>query len=176
MSAVRQLGAILLLPVVVTVVIPAMLVLSTGALYPGWGWLSRFNVLPSASGIVMIVVGLMLLVKTVSLFARVGQGTLAPWDPTRKLVVVGPYRCVRNPMITGVFCILLGEAVLLDSRPVLVWFGLFVLANMIYMPLSEEPGLEKRFGEEYRLYKANVPRWLPRLTPWEPPFREQIQQ
>jgi protein-S-isoprenylcysteine O-methyltransferase Ste14 len=38
----------------------------------------------------------------------------------------------------------------------------------VYMPLVEEPGLKRRFGEDYETYAANVPRWLPRLRPWEP--------
>ena len=58
----------------------------------------------------MIAFGFALPVWTVKLFVTVGQGTLAPWDPTSKLVVRGPYSHVRNPMITGVACILAGEA------------------------------------------------------------------
>jgi len=42
-----------------------------------------------------------------------------------------------------------------------------VLVNAIYIPLVEEPGLERRFGDDYFLYKKNVPRWIPRLRPWE---------
>ncbi len=167
--ATRQIRAVLLLPFTVTIVIPMVLILLTSSLRLGWGWPFPLSLLPLVFGLVLIAFGLVFLVKTVALFVRIGQGTLAPWDATRRLVVVGPYRYVRNPMITGVFAILLGEAALLGSRPVLVWFGVFVLVNMVYMPLSEEPGLEKRFGEDYRVYKADVPRWLPRLTPWQPP-------
>jgi protein-S-isoprenylcysteine O-methyltransferase Ste14 len=104
--------------------------------------------------------------RTITLFASVGRGTLAPWDPTRRLVVRGPYRHVRNPMISGVLSILLGEAALLGSFPLLAWFGVFFAANAIYMPLVEEPGLERRFGDDYRTYKRNVPRWVPRRKPW----------
>jgi len=106
------------------------------------------------------------MIKTVKLFATVGEGTLAPWDPTQKLVVRGIYRYVRNPMITGVSCILLGEAVALGSVALLGWFMLFFVANVIYMPLVEETGLERRFGEDYLAYRQNVPRWIPRLRPW----------
>jgi protein-S-isoprenylcysteine O-methyltransferase Ste14 len=42
----------------------------------------------------------------------------------------------------------------------------FFIGNAIYFPLIEEKGLEKRFGDEYRDYKANVPRWIPRLRAW----------
>ena len=95
------------------------------------------------------------------------EGTLAPWNPTQKLVVRGVYRHVRNPMIVGVFCILLGETILFDSWQLFCWFGFVVLVNLIYIPLSEEPGLAKQFGDDYLLYKKNVPRSILMFTPWE---------
>jgi protein-S-isoprenylcysteine O-methyltransferase Ste14 len=110
--------------------------------------------------------GLALFGWCVSLFARVGQGTLAPWDPTRNLVAVGPYRYVRNPMISAVVLMLIGQALYLGSSAIGIWAFIFVCINHVYFVLSEEPGLEERFGEPYRVYKANVPRWLPRLKPW----------
>lgn len=112
---------------------------------------------------------LVLMVGTVRLFVTIGQGTPAPWDPPAKLVVRGPYRYVRNPMITGVVLFVLAEAMMLESPPIACWMAFFLVTNMIYFPLSEEPGLERRFGEDYRVYKAHVPRWIPRLTPWSPP-------
>ena len=70
-------------------------------------------------------------------------------------------------MISGVICALLAEALVFQSLPLLVWAAVFISANMVYIPNFEEPGLERRFGEHYRIYKAKVPRWLPRLTPWK---------
>jgi protein-S-isoprenylcysteine O-methyltransferase Ste14 len=102
----------------------------------------------------------------VQLLANVGQGTLAPWDPTQHIVVRGPYRHVSNPMISGVLAVLLGEAALLGSLPVFCWFLFFLALNQLYIPRFEEPGLEDRFGEEYRFYKRHVPRWVPRLRAW----------
>ena len=99
---------------------------------------------------------------TVALFAGIGQGTLAPWDPTSRLVVRGPYRHVRNPMISGVLCVLLGEAALFGSLAVLAWSGVVFALNAVYFVLVEEPGLRERFGAEYDAYAAHVPRWLPR--------------
>ena len=75
---------------------------------------------------------------------------------------------MRNPMITGVLAMLLAEAVVLRSWPIALWMALFFLANAVYFRLSEERGLERRFGDDYRLYKAQVPRWIPRLRPWDP--------
>jgi protein-S-isoprenylcysteine O-methyltransferase Ste14 len=159
------LRAILVLPGSALVVIPAIILWwSAGTAYEG--------ALASPGGpafwlaVLFAAAGLTLLAHTILLFARRGRGTLAPWAPTQRLVVTGVYRHVRNPMISGVLAVLLGETLLFQSLPLLAWAGLFALVNAIYMPLIEEPGLEKRFGNDYRTYKNNVPRWLPRLTPW----------
>ena len=106
---------------------------------------------------------------TVSLFRRIGIGTPAPWAPPEKLVVMGPYRYVRNPMITSVLVMLVAEALFFASWQLAGWMAVFFMANSIYFPLFEEKGLEKRFGDNYRTYKKNVPRWIPRLTPWTQP-------
>jgi len=104
---------------------------------------------------------------TVSLFMKFGAGTPAPWDPPKNLVIRGPYCHVRNPMISGVLLMLMAEAMLLQSWPIAVWMTFFFIGNAIYFPLIEEKGLEKRFGTDYREYKAHVPRWIPRLRPWK---------
>ena len=156
MSAWRHVAAILLLPVMATVVVPALL---------EWNAEVEFSPLFAFGGL-LVAVGLLLFVTTVVLFARIGQGTLAPWDATSRLVVRGPYRHVRNPMISGVCAVLLGEALLLGAVNLLYWFGFVLLLNMIYLPLVEEPGLAQRFGADYLRYKQNVPRWIPRLRPW----------
>jgi protein-S-isoprenylcysteine O-methyltransferase Ste14 len=160
--------AVVLCPGTVALAVPALIVWRSGAVNVGWGWPDGLAVLPTLLGAVLIATGLALVGWTVSLFAREGHGTLAPWDPTTRLVVLGPYRHVRNPMISGVLSILLGEAVLLGSVALLAWFAAVFAVNALYFPLVEEPGLERRFGEEYRTYRAHVPRWLPRLQPWQP--------
>ena len=160
MSVWRQLRAILLLPATVTIVVPALLLWRNGVELAAWPLV--------AAGVALIAAGLALVAWTVALFTRVGKGTLAPWDPTSRLVVVGPYRHVRNPMISGVLAIVLGEAALFGSVALLVWFAGVFLVNAVYFPLVEEPGLRKRFGADYEAYSGNVPRWLPQLRPWEP--------
>jgi protein-S-isoprenylcysteine O-methyltransferase Ste14 len=112
-------------------------------------------------------IGVALCFWTLKLFTKYGEGTPAPWDPPRKLVIIGPYRYSRNPMITGALLLLLAEALLFHSWPIAAWMILFFVGNAIYFPLVEEKGLEKRFGNEYLKYKARVPRWIPRLRPWE---------
>ena len=167
MSAWRHLRAIGLLPFVATAVVPGFLVWR-GDVRVGWGLPDGLAVLPALVGVSLVGVGLALFVRTVSLFVTVGRGTLAPWDPTSRLVVRGPYRHVRNPMISGVLFVLLGEAAVLGSPALLIWAAVFLAVNAIYMPLVEEPALKRRFGEDYESYAASVPRWLPRLTPWDP--------
>ena len=103
-----------------------------------------------------------MIVWTVSLFVRIGRGTLAPWDPTSRLVVRGPYRHVRNPMISGVLTVLLGEAVLFGSFAVLAWWAFVFALNAVYFVAFEEPDLRDRFGAEYEAYAERVPRWIPR--------------
>ncbi len=165
---VRMIKAVLILPGTAVVIVPGFLQwLSAGtasagvASQPGqWQFWAGWGAL----GLGVFMGG-----WTARLFVSVGKGTPAPWDPPEKLVVKGPYRHVRNPMITSVVFFLLGEALLLQSWPIGGWGLLFFAANSVYFPLFEEKGLEKRFGEDYRTYKANVPRWLPRITPWNMP-------
>ena len=166
----RHLTSILLLPFTVTVLIPLWLLRNDPA-RESPPQLASIRLLIWATGATALALGLTLFVSTVLHFARTGKGTLAPWDPPRVLVVQGVYRYVRNPMISGVLFILFAEAVLTGSRRLLAWFGVFLLINLIYIPLLEETGLVARFGERYLLYKKNVPRWIPRLKPWLPPWK-----
>jgi len=156
----RHLLAVLALPFNVLVTIPALILWCRG----GFEAPSLFA-LTTDLGVLAIAVGLSLMVATIRLFAKAGRGTLAPWSPTGRLVVLGPYRFVRNPMISGVLFVLLGEALVFRSGALLAWWALFFAINAVYLPLSEEPGLERRFGEDYRRYKREVPRWIPRLAP-----------
>ena len=164
----RHLLAVVLLPGVVTVVVPAEIVRRTGTMDPGWGLAPPLGWLPWLLGCALIGLGLLLMYRTISLFVSVGEGSLAPWDPPQRLVVRGVYRQVRNPMISGVFCVLLGEAALLGSPPLLAWSLIVFGVNVVYIPLIEERGLLRRFGEEYLDYRRNVPRWIPRPRPWTP--------
>jgi protein-S-isoprenylcysteine O-methyltransferase Ste14 len=165
----RQIRAIVLLPGTVTLIVPALILWKTDS-WSFFGTLSRpLTIVALIAGVSLVVVGAVLWFRTVVLFSRVGKGTLAPWDPPKGLVVCGIYRYVRNPMISGICFVLAGESVLFGSH----WLGavlvIFAAINAVYIPLVEEPGLARRFGEDYETYRRHVPRWIPRLTPWEPP-------
>ncbi len=171
----RHLRAIVLLPGMVLVVIPGTILRLNGVDTLGlWPSIPSSRVVLTIIGIACISLGLSLMVATIRLFARVGQGTLAPWEPTKRLVVQGVYRHVRNPMISGVLFVLLGESMITASLPIFCWLVVAGFIIALYIPLSEEPGLVNRFGEDYLIYKRNVPRWIPRLTPWESKLPDQL--
>jgi protein-S-isoprenylcysteine O-methyltransferase Ste14 len=159
--------AMIILPGTVLVLVPGVIL-----------WLShhtRFSPSPAEPSQVFFwvamgsgAVGLAIITWTVTLFVKIGQGTPAPWEPPKKLVVRGPYRHVRNPMITGVLFVLLAQILLFQSWPLAGWLLVFFIGNAIYFPLVEEKGLEKRFGDAYVAYRKCVPRWIPRIKPWKP--------
>ncbi len=126
------------------------------------------NVFQLVVGSLTIAGGLTIMAICISLFIRIGKGTLAPWSPPKNFVVAGLYSYVRNPMILGVLTVLLGESILFSSMPILKWAGAFFVINTIYFLIFEEPQLEERFGESYRTYKKQVNRWLPHFRPYQP--------
>ncbi len=158
----RHLFAILVLPVVMALVVPSWLLTRYAPVDSRWDPGSALAWPMRGLGATLLLGGFVLFAWCVALFARVGQGTLAPWDPTQRLVAVGPYRYVRNPMISGVATVLAGWAVFTGSWVLALWLAVFVAFNSLYFVLVEEPGLEQRFGAPYREYKARVPRWIPR--------------
>jgi len=166
LTILRHLLAILLLPFIVVIVIPRWLMRRLAMSDTNWLPQSSLAFVGRGAGVLVFLAGFALFAWCVSLFARVGKGTLAPWDPTQRLVAIGPYRYVRNPMISGVVTMLIGEALFRGSRVLGIWAATFVAFNYVFFVVFEEPDLQRRFGEDYRRYKAAVPRWIPRRTPW----------
>jgi protein-S-isoprenylcysteine O-methyltransferase Ste14 len=148
-----------LAPGIVAGLIPAAI---TGWHIP-WagGWASPV-VIPAA---VLIAAGVLVLLDAFIRFAR-ADGTPAPPIPTGHLVVVGPYRYVRNPMYLAVLAIVLGQALLFGSLGALIWAVVVLLAVVAFVLLYEQPTLELEYGDEYREYRRNVRGWIPRARPW----------
>lgn len=165
----RHVRAIVILPGTVTLIVPAVVLWWTDSWAPLRYPSLQLSMVALVAGLSLVVVGFVLWFKTVVLFSRAGKGTLAPWDPPEHLVVRGIYRHVRNPMIGGVCLFLAGETVLFASYWFCAWLIVFSAVNFVYIRLVEEPALARRFGEDYELYRRNVPRCIPKLTPWEPP-------
>lgn len=165
----RHLLSVLVAPATMTVFIPALIAVATGLEAPDLD--TAPGVLKAIGGGLLIAFGLFMLGWTVVLFDRVGEGTLAIGSPVN-LVVTGPYRHVRNPMMTAVFCIQLGTAVAWASPWLFGWFVFFFTAVLIAIRFVEEPHLRRRFGQDYDVYRRHVPRWIPRVTAWEPSFAD----
>jgi protein-S-isoprenylcysteine O-methyltransferase Ste14 len=160
----RNVLAVAILPFTVTVLVPWWIA-ARNRIEPRPGGSAGALALQGA-GLVLLAIGLLLFASSLRRFAVEGKGTLAPWDPPRRLVVHGPYRFVRNPMISGVIFVLTAQAMLLGSKPHAWWALTFLAINAVYIPLLEEPLLRGRFGDEYREYCRHVPRIIPRLRPW----------
>ena len=89
----------------------------------------------------------------------IGEGTPAPLDPPRKLVIRGPYRFVRNPMYIGAGRTLASAALIYGALSIFIYTGLFFLITHLFVVLYEEPTLRRTFGDEYEAYCSRVRRW-----------------
>jgi len=118
-------------------------------------------------GIIIVAFGASNLLWCARDFFVSGKGTVAPWDPPKTLVIVGLYKFVRNPIYLGDLFLVLGWSFYFTSPLLLlyvIFLGIFFHCGVIY---REEPWLESQFQEQWQIYKKNVPRWLPRVKPWQ---------
>ena len=118
-------------------------------------------------GLLVSALGTAGLIWCFSDFVRLGHGTPAPYEPPRRLVAVGLYRCTRNPMYVSVLLIVFGEAIwwanwMIFGYTVLLWGGF-----QAWVVFHEEPALRRRFGGAYERYTHTVPRWIGRPKPAE---------
>ena len=137
-------------------------------------WISRWRLETPFFGIplfrlaggILIILGVIGLLDSFVRFAVQGLGTPAPVFPTRRLVVTGLYRYVRNPMYVSVVSTILGQGLILGNVTLLEYGGLVWLLFHLFVLAYEEPTLRSSFGFEYKLFSTEVPRWIPRVTPW----------
>jgi len=147
-----------------TILLPGMV-----AGYVPWRffWVSqaRVDLSRPADVVALVCIGLgcLLLAACIFEFARSGRGTLSPVDPPRELVVRGLYRYVRNPMYLAVTVIVLGEALLIRSPALALYWAVFFLAANVFVIGYEEPMLRRQFGASYEEYTRRVPRWIPKI-------------
>jgi protein-S-isoprenylcysteine O-methyltransferase Ste14 len=118
------------------------------------------------AGGMLIALGVAFLVHSFARFVLEGLGTPAPIAPTKRLVVGGVYRYVRNPMYLAVGTTIVGEALLLGQFGLLAYAGAFGAVVFCFVRLYEEPTLSAQFGAGYDDYRQGVPGWIPRLRPW----------
>lgn len=143
-----------------TAVVPGL-----GGVYGPWLILRRRSASPTPvawQAVAVIAIGLVLYASCQRVFATVGRGTSGLWDAPRRLVAVGPYRWVRNPIYVAALLIIVGEAWLFLSIDLLTYAGLLAVAFHLLVIGYEEPRLRARFGDDYDSYRHAVRRWIPR--------------
>jgi protein-S-isoprenylcysteine O-methyltransferase Ste14 len=119
-----------------------------------------------ALGWVLVGAGSAVLIHAFVAFAWHGRGTPAPAAPTERLVVTGAYRHVRNPMYVAVMAVVLGQVLLFASWGLFAYLVIIGLTMASFVLVYEEPTLREAYGPSYDEFCENVPRWLPRVTPW----------
>ncbi len=152
----RALVSFIALPGMVAIIVPPTIALIDP--FKGNTW---------TPGIIIIAFGALILLGCARDFFVSGKGTVAPWDPPKTLVIVGLYKFVRNPMYLGDLFLVLGWSFYFTSPLLLlyaIFLSMFFHGGVIY---REEPWLESQFQEQWQIYKRNVPRWLPRVKPWQ---------
>ena len=150
-------AAVIILPVNVLIIIPAILLYLTNFTF------TRTNILQIIFALITGIIGLVFAGWSMLTFKSKGKGTLAPWAPPQNFVVTGPYKYVRNPMISGVIFLLYAEFCITKSVALFLWFLAFTFINLFYIHYVEEPQLKKRFGKPYEEYLEKVPCWIPKI-------------
>jgi protein-S-isoprenylcysteine O-methyltransferase Ste14 len=142
-----------LVPGTVAVYVPLRIV---SVRSPDWG-------LQSLAAVALLLLGAAVYAWCVWDFASFGRGTPAPIDAPKQLVVRGLYRYSRNPMYVGVLALILGWALLFQAASLLIYALAVAACFHLFVVLYEERHLLAEFGSRYRDYRAEVPRWLPRV-------------
>jgi protein-S-isoprenylcysteine O-methyltransferase Ste14 len=116
----------------------------------------------AAVGVGLVVVGI---AGTVACQVAMGDSWRGDVDPELRtaLVTTGPYRYVRNPILTSTFVTALGITLVVPNAFALVFLAGVVASLQIQVRLVEEPYLLRVHGDAYRRYAANTGRFIPGL-------------
>jgi protein-S-isoprenylcysteine O-methyltransferase Ste14 len=134
--------------------------------------LTGIQLIPSAALRVTVAVALVLLGLPFGLWSIVAQNTIGKGGPveiaglavtpkTQNLVVTGPYKYTRNPMLLGACVFYYGIAVYLNSPIAVAIVTLFMAVMLAEVKLIEEPRLLRDFGNEYEEYRQRVHMFVP---------------
>jgi len=152
-----------LVPIYFAVVLPLVLVVAPwglSLLAPRYGWVAGRPSLLNLFPLILVVAGIACIIWSIVLHRRQAPEGWELETTPKYLVTRGPYRFSRNPNYLSLLVILLGWALFYGSV-VLLFVGVVLWVGLNYVGVPwEERGLEARFGEAYRAYKARVPRWL----------------
>lgn len=152
---------LVLAPGVVAGVVPALIS----------GWAGSAPLAVAVAGWIAVAAGVVALLGAFARFALDGLGTPAPIAPTEQLVVSGSYQHVRNPMYLAVVAIIIGQAAIFGSVPLVIYAAVVLAVFIAFVQFYEQPTLRERYGAEYEAYCDAVPGWLPRIHAWKGPPR-----
>ncbi len=154
MNAVKSFIFLILVSGFAAIYAPIYLLTGGERILPGW---------LTYSAIPFWLIGASIILWCFWTFTFYGEGTPAPIDPPKKLVAIGLYRYVRNPIYIGVLLILIGHVAWFGRINLVIYLLTAFLAFHLFVILYEEPTLTKKFGKQYEAYFKKVPRWLPRF-------------
>jgi protein-S-isoprenylcysteine O-methyltransferase Ste14 len=146
-----------------TLVVPG----SVGGFVP---WMIAGDGLPAGGVTYALACGLFALGASIYVwcvwdFATFGEGTPAPIEAPKRLVVRGLYCWIRNPMYLGVLTCIVAWGALYQTAWLAAYAVVIFSVFQMFILLHEEPHLQREFGSEYTDYKTRVGRWLPRRPP-----------
>jgi protein-S-isoprenylcysteine O-methyltransferase Ste14 len=145
------------------IMIPAFLIIVLPRVDTYLGISSFFNGLGNIIiGVMAIIIGGIVAIWTIVIQISSASGTPFPMLPTKKLLIVGPFKYCRNPMTLGTIIAYVGIAVLIGSFTALIVVAIFAAMLICYLKIIEEKELQMRFGSEYIEYKKKTPFIIPR--------------
>jgi protein-S-isoprenylcysteine O-methyltransferase Ste14 len=144
----------ILIPTVLVILLPQVdKIIGIASFYNGF-----INIIV---GIIAIILGGFIAFSTIIAQIKFASGTPFPMIPTKKLLVIGPFKYCRNPMTLGTIMAYSGIVVMIGSYTSLLFIVIFILILLAYLKLVEEKELELRFGQEYLDYKNDTPFIIP---------------
>jgi protein-S-isoprenylcysteine O-methyltransferase Ste14 len=90
-----------------------------------------------------------------------GKSTVSPLSGPKALLCSGPYKWVRHPMMWSGTFVLVGLTLIYSSPMMALWLAIWSRFAAVYIARYEEPYLESVFGDRYRDYCRQTPRWFP---------------
>lgn len=110
-------------------------------------------------GGLLIAAALAFLLAASGRFRKAGT-ELKPWKTTSAIVGEGVYAFTRNPMYLGMALFMAGLGFLFSSLGVILLLPVAIVLIQTQVIAREERYLEAKFGDEYRIYKSRVRRWI----------------
>jgi protein-S-isoprenylcysteine O-methyltransferase Ste14 len=142
------------IPAVLVILLPRVdRMMGTGSFYIGFE-----NII---TGILLILFGGILAIWTIYAQLKLASGTPFPMLPTKKLIIIGPFKYCRNPMTLGTIMAYAGIAIMIGSYASLLFVVLLALLLIAYLKFVEEKELALRFGQDYADYKKDTPFIIP---------------